>query len=418
MKLVDLRNKINIKAIKIFLIENQILIIIGLIFALAIFLRFWNLGIIPGGFSAQEEETVKTIANLSKDNMWLDDGYFNAAYIYLAYLWSKIFGLTVLSLRALSAVIGSLTVVASYLFISKWFSKKIAIFMTLLFAVSSFHVAVSRLILPEILLPLVLLGLFLSLTYAYRTKNVWLFGFSGVLAGLGFYTSPAFFLTPLLFIFSGWYFYKKNKKFVLSYYQELIVALTGFLAVIIPYVVSFVRNPQSYLDYYNFSISLGNLTINISQISSILFLSGPKNVLYNVGSEPLLDPLIFVTSIAGLLFAVMAIQRRKYLFIVLWLFFLSVYASLKPNLTGVDLLGLLPVIYTFSALIIDYILDRWLETFPRNQKARIFAVGLMSVFFALSMMYNFDKYFVAYRYSNEVVSEFSAAAPIPLNNNN
>lgn len=406
--------KLNIDKIKQYLETNQLSVIVLLVFMVAFVFRFWDPGLIPGGFSENESEVTKTIASLSKKNMWLEDGYFNAAYIYIAYLWSKVFGLTVLSLRYLSATIGTLTVVLSYFFISKWFSKKIAIFMTLLFAVSSFHVAVSRLILPDILLPLVLLGLFLTLTFAYRSKNVWLFGLAGVLTGLGFYTSPAFFLVPFIFVFSGWYFYTKNKKFIISYKEELLVSISGFTAVIIPYIVSFVNNPEPYLQYYNFKASLSGLAINISQITSMLFFRGPKNSFYNVGVEPLLDPLIFVTSIAGLAFAIISIQRRKYLFIISWLVFLSVYASLKPNLTGTDLLGLLPVIYTLSALIIDYILDRWFETFPLNKKARIFAIGLISIFFALSMMYNYDKYFVAYKHSNEVRIEFSEPSPIPL----
>lgn len=408
----------NLIKLRSLLFNNQISIIIFLIFGLAIYLRFWNLISIPGGFSTQEEEVVKTVSSLSKGNLWLEDGYFNAAYIYIAYLWGKLFDLTVLNLRYLSALIGSITVIVSYFFISRWFSQKIAIFMTLLFAVSSFHISISRIILPEILLPLILLTLFLTLTYAYRENNVWLFGLAGFLTGLGFYTSPAFLFLPLIFIFSGLYFYKRNKKFITSYYQELLVSFVGFLAVIIPYVVSLAKNPKPYFEYYNFSISFESLAVNISQIPSMLFFKGPQNYLYNIGTEPLLDPFIFVTSTAGLFFAIMAIKRRKYLFIVLWLIFLSVYASLKPNLTGTDLLGLLPVVYTLSALIIDYVLDRWFETFPKNQKARLFAIGLISIFFALSMMYNYDKYFVAYKHSSEVELEFSQPAPIPLNDSN
>lgn len=415
MKIKEIIPKIININLKEFLLRNQIPVLVLGIFFLAFFFRIWNLSLIPGGFSLQEEETVKTISGLSKKSMWLENGYFNAAYIYLGYLWSKIFGLTVTSLRYFSAIIGTITVILSYIFISNWFSRKISIFMTLLFAVSSFHIATSRIILPEILFPLVFLALLISLTFAYRTKNIWFFGLSGMLAGLGFYTSPAFFLVPFIFIFSGWYFYYKNKKFLLAYGQELLVAATGFLAVIIPYVVSFVKNPLPYLNYYNFGVSFQGLAVNISQISSMLFLKGPKNYLYNVGTEPLLDPLIFITSIGGIFFAIISISRRKYLFIILWLLFLSVYASLKPNLTGTDLLGLLPVIYTLSALIIDYIIDRWFETFPVNKRAQIFAVGLISVFFALSMMYNYDKYFVAYKNSPMVEKEFSAVSPLKIN---
>ncbi len=402
------------KGPKAFFIDNQILLITLAIFAVAFFLRFFDLGLLPQGVSASEKETIITIESLSKKDMWLDSGYHNAAYIYLGYLWSKVFGLTVLSLRCLSALIGGLTVVLGYLFISKWFSKKVAIFTSLLFAVSSFHVAVSRLILPEIFLPFVLFALFLTLTYAYREKNIWLFGLSGFLTGVGFYCSPAFLLVPLIFIFAGGYFFKKNRKFILAYRQELLVAVLGFLAVIIPCAVSFYLNPDAYFDFLKLEPSLGSLVMNLSQIPSMLFLEGPRDPLYNLGTEPLLDPFIFVSSLGGLVFAAISISRRKYFFLILWMVFLSLYAALKPELEGVDLLGLLPVIYIFSALIIGYLLEKWFETFPADRGARLLAVGLMSVFFALSMLYNLEKYFVAYRHSEQVQEEFADDPPIPL----
>jgi phosphoglycerol transferase MdoB-like AlkP superfamily enzyme len=97
-----------------------------------------------------------------------------------------------------------------------------------------------------------------------------------------------------------------------------------------------------------------------------------------------------------------------------WLIFFWLYASLKATVTPADFLGLLPIIYTFSALIIDYILDRWFETFPLNKRVQIFSIGLISIFFALSMLYNFNKYFIAYKNSVYVKQEFSAPLEIPL----
>lgn len=399
---------------KKFIAENQIFFIIFGIFVIAFVLRIWDIGSIPGGFSEAERGTVETLKNLRINNLWLGDGFYNAAYIYTAYLWTKFFGLTVYSLRILSALIGGATVVLAYVFISEWFSRKVAIFMALLFAISAFHISVSRLILPEIFLPFILLALFITLTKAYRTKNIWLFGLGGVLAGLGLYTSAAFFLVLLLLSVSGLYFYNKNKKFFTSYKAEVTTAVVAFMALAIPYVVSFVMYSGNYLAYYGFSSSLLKISMNFSQIFTTLFISGPTNFFVNVGSEPLLDPLIFITSIFGFLFAIMAITRRKYFFLVAWLIFFWLYAALKSTVVPADFLGLLPVIYTFSALIIDYILDRWFETFPLNKRVQVFAIGLISIFFALSMLYNFNKYFVAYKNSNNVHQEFSATTEIPL----
>jgi len=399
---------------KKFLVENQIYFIILFIFAIAFGLRIWDIGSVPGGFSESERLTVDTIRNLKLNNLWLKDGFYNAAYIYLAFVWTKFFGLTIFSLRLLSALIGGATVVMTYIFISEWFSRKIAIFTSLLFAISAFHISVSRLIIPEVFLPLMLLSLFIVLTKAYRTKNVWLFGLAGMLAGLGLYTSAAFLLVPFLFVIAGIYFYRKNKKFLTSYRIETLTALVAFLALAIPYLVSFFTHQYSYLSYNGFAGSGLNIAMNLSQVFVTLFIKTPTNFFVNMGNEPLLDPLIFISSIFGLFFAIVSISRRKYFFLISWLSFFVIYASLKSSIVPADFLGLLPVIYAFSALIIDYVLDRWFETFPLNKRIQILSIGLISIFFALSMLYNFNKYFVAYKNSEHVRQEFSARSDIPL----
>ncbi|MDD3480652.1 MAG: glycosyltransferase family 39 protein [Patescibacteria group bacterium] len=400
-----------------FLDEYQISFIILGIFIVAFVLRVYDIGNIPPGFSGREADTVNSIKGISPGNLLMKGSIYSALYVYLGFLWTKLFGLTVENLRIFSALLGGATVVLSYVFISKWFSRKIAIFTALLFGISSFHITVSRLIVPEIALPLVVLSLFVALTYAYRTKNIWLFGISGFLAGLGFYTSPAFILVLVLFAISGVYFFTKNKRFFTSYKLETISFFAGFVSIMIPYAVSFFGDPMKHLSYYVFPDSLSRTLMNISEVPYILFVRAPISFFENIGGEPLVDPLIFVTSVFGFFFAILAIKRRKYFFLIFWLLVFFAYAVFKESVNTLGLLGILPALYALSALIIDYILDRWLETFPYNLRARIFAVGLISIFFALSMLYNFDKYFVAYRYSEEVREEFSFPAEIPLNNN-
>jgi hypothetical protein len=99
---------------------------------------------------------------------------------------------------------------------------------------------------------------------------------------------------------------------------------------------------------------------------------------------------------------------------ITWLVFFSIYAALKRGVQIIDLVGILPVLYAFAALILDFVIDLWFKTFPVNKNARVLIVGLIAIFFALSALYNFDRYFVAYKYSKEVKKEFSATSPIPL----
>lgn len=392
--------------------QTQVFLI--LVVLLSLVLRLWQIGSIPSGVSASENLVILQIKNLSVGHLWLGSKFYQAAYVYSGYLVGKAFGLTVLNLRIMSAIFGTITILLTYIFIAKWFSKKIAIITAFLFSISAFHITLSRLILPEIMMPMVLLFLFVVLTEAYRTKNIWLFGLSGLLVALGLYTSPAFLIMPVLFLVTGVYFFTKNKKFLLSYRQEIIIAAIAFIALVIPYVVSFYHDPKAYLLFYSFNHSLWQIVLNLSQVPYMFLIGTPVNYFVNLGAEPLLDPFIAVTSIAGIFIAVMTASRRKYFFLLSWLGLFVLYASLKRGVQIPDLIGMLPVLYVFSALALDYVIEKWFATFPLNKRAQLLAIFIISIFFALSAVYNFNRYFIGYKSSILVKKEFSAKPIIPL----
>lgn len=397
------------------IIENnpQILTVV-LIVGLAAFFRFWQINVIPGGFSERERETVQHLIDLNKNRLWLGSQFDKAAYLYTAYLWTKIFGLSIIALRFLSATIGTLTVVALYAFIAKWFSKKIAIFSAFLLSISAFHVGASRLIVPDIMLPLILLLVFSLLTMAFRTKNIWLFGIAGFCIGLGFYTSTSFLFVPILFGISGLYFFLVNKKFLTSYKNEIIVSAIAFLGSSFPFLISFFTSPMNYLTNFGFNRSLWQVVMNVGQIPNMLFLSTQGDFFYSLGTEPIMDPFIFVTSVSGFLLALFAISRRKYFFLVFWFILFILYGAMKRGVQIGDLFGLVPVLFVFSALILDYVLDMWFKTFPYNKTARVLIVGIVAALFSISALYNFDRYYIGYKSASEVKKEFSAKPPIPL----
>lgn len=391
--------------------ENQDFLIVVAIFFLALFFRVWQIDQIPPGLSAKELSVVQDIKNLKANHFWLSGRFYQGLYVYGAYVIFQIMGFKIIFLRIFSALIGSLTVMFSYLFVRQWFSQKVATFSSFLFAISSFHVSLSRLIIPEIFLPFLLLLLFVVLTNAYRSKKIWLFGLAGFLVGLGLYSSPAFMIVPFMFMTSGLYFYQKDKRFVNAYKHELIVALAGFLASAITFIVSFLYHPMSYLTHFGFRRSFLQVILNIGEIARMLFGGTNPDFFINVGIEPLFDPLVYITGVAGFVLASFYVRRRKYFFLLCWWLIFFLYAALKRGTYISDLIGFLPVVFTFSALSLDLLIDKWITTFPYNKKAQMLFIFILSVFFALSALYNYDKYFVAYKNSTHVKNEFAKSLP-------
>jgi len=404
---------LNFLSEKITNFSKKELFLIFVLFFASVFLRVWQISDIPPGLSPKEVDVALRIRDLNIQNLWLGGSFYQAAYIYLAAIFTQIFGMTVTVLRIFSGLVGAITVLLTYFFIREWFSSKVASFTAFLLAISSFHITISRLILPEIMLPLVFLMFLIALTEAYRRKNIWLFGLGGFLGSAGLYTSPVFIMVPVLILISGAYFYFKNKKFILAYRQELVVGLSGYVAGLVPFLVSFYLYPTEYLTNFGFYRSFFQIILNMGDTFSMLFVATDANFFVGLGTEPLFDPFVFITALTGLGIAFISYTRRKYFFLILWMLFFGLYATLKRGTAPTDLIGLVPVVFAFSAISIDYVIDRWFKTFPYNKRAQILVIFAISIFFTLSALYNYDRYFVGYKNSLNVKSEFSLNSDIP-----
>lgn len=393
--------------------EKQLDLFIVLSFLIAAFLRVWQLDKMPPGVSEKELVIIERLKSYFDNGFSVGPDITHSFFEFLSYIWAKIFGLTVLNIRILTAVIGIATIISLFYFIKSWFSKKVAIFTTVLISFSAFQIAVSRVISYQSLTPLFFLLIFLLLTYSYRTKNSWLFGFSGFFVGLSLYVDKIFLLLAILFLVSGLYFVKLNKKFFTSYRKEIVVAGFGFLAAIIPQILFFMKNPQALTSNY-FNLDFNSYLYNLSEVVKMLFVKGKADYFSNLGTEPILDPLIAVTAILGLIYSIYHYKRRKYFFLNSWLLIFVFYVVATTDLSQISLYPIFPVFFVYSALILDYTTAEWMKTFPLNKKAQFLAIFLISLFITFSIAYNFQRYFIAYKNSTEVKKEFSSQSLIPI----
>lgn len=126
------------------------------VFALAAFLRFWQLGAVPASMNADEVAigyNAYSILKTGKDEYGKPypllfqsfDDYKLPLYIYLTVPSVSVFGLNDFSVRLPSAILGTFTVFAAYLLVIKLFgSVAIATATSFLLAVSPWHLQFSR----------------------------------------------------------------------------------------------------------------------------------------------------------------------------------------------------------------------------------------------------------------------------------
>ena len=297
-----------------------------LIFLLAVFLRFWQLGEIPSGVHTDEADTGYSAYSILKTGLDPHGGFNLIAlsdnntggthppiYTYLLIPLIKIFGLNIFIERLPSAILGSLTVIIVFFIVNKLF-KSIALsnVATFLFATNAWATHISRQGLLEAeSLFFVLLGVVLFL---YSDKNKYLLIFSAVFFGISLYAydAPKIFLPPFLILL--FYFYRnvllKIKKFLIiftlifSLFYASVLHLTFLQGGIIDYNRSsvfksvdltvnterFQTNAPLWLSsiFHNkFTVSLKNFETSYVNVFSLnwLFVNGSNNLQRAVGNH-------------------------------------------------------------------------------------------------------------------------------------
>ena len=184
----------------------KIKLLLGLIIALGIALRFYHLNLSPGGLYADEASigyNAYAILTAGKDEHGVAwplffrafGEYKNPLFIYSLVPLIKVFGLSPWTVRAGAAVWGSLTLPLMYLFsyqLTK--NKPLSLLATLILTLMPWHLHYSRLGFEAITLPALFL---LALIFHFNKRPL----LSGLVFGLSFYSyTTARLWAPLLML--------------------------------------------------------------------------------------------------------------------------------------------------------------------------------------------------------------------------
>jgi hypothetical protein len=244
------------------------------------------------------------------------------------------------------------------------------------------------------------------LTIAFREKNTYLFLASGLLAGLGFYLSPFFVLTGFFILLAGIGIMLKNKKFFVVYKYQFLALAGGILITAGFYLYKLPIFGLELAKFFNPG-SIGIFYLNLGSNFLAIFSQTQFRTLLNVGIEPLVDPFIAVSFFCGIIYALFNTNKRKYLFLLLWLLGSLVAISLAHTQNMSNLVLLLPAVFIFAASVLDYVLTNWTRTFPYNKSAKFVMTFVFSLFLFLSVYYNFQKFFYGWQENESIKSQFT-----------
>lgn len=379
---------------------------VGAVSALLLF----KLGSLVHGLSVTEFDIQQTLAN---NGLSLSKIAHNPLFLPYA-LAMYVMQLTPFSgptaVRLTGALFGLLGAIGFFYILKKWYTLRMAVFGTALFATSSWFLHTSRYASPEVsylLLPLLIAGVVHIQAKARSRLVLALVVLLGLLTlyipGLIWFLLAALILERQVIL--------KSLRLQPIWFLALLGVMT---AVLITPLVLMIVWPLASGDVANNILALLGLPAqmpspaefvrNAGHLVSNIFVYNNQGSLFVAGHLPLLDACTAALALIGMYQFVVhfKLARTK---LIAWV---GIAGALLIATGGpVSIVLLLPFLYLLAVEAIKWLLDMWLRVFPRNPLARSFGIALVVILILATSFYHLNRYYLAWGHSPETRAVFN-----------
>lgn len=380
-------------------VKNLYKIVFGIVFVSIFFLLYLtNLGSFIKGDTKYESPAFLGINGLEPilQNVSL------APIKFLELIMLKIDEPNSTLLRLVSAFFVFMALVIFYRLILKWQTHRMAMLSTLMYGSSAYVISMGRFTSQDALYFSVVPALLLIGTWLKSKQNVNKMYLALPIIGVLLYVPGfIFFLLALLAIF------KKRIKVALKFSSKKSKILGGIAFTIIstPLIYALVIYPSQiviWLGLDNFKNgSLGSIARELINIPEQLFLTGPNEPYRWLFGTPIIDIVSIVFVALGLYAYIRSTHSLRALILASMLVGGSIIVATS---SVVSLALIIPIVYILIAKGLAFMLHNWFAVFPKNPAARTLGVILLIVPVFLSVGYNIEKYFNAWRDAPETIS--------------
>jgi len=406
------------------------------IILLALIVRIVNIDNVPSGIYPDEANngTNAFNAQLTNDYKWFypDNNGREGLYINAMALFFKLFGVSFLTIKLTSIIMGTLTVCGVYLLSRELFISKprLALIASYLTAVSFWAVNFSRIAFRAIMMLPILTFSFYFLFRGLRTKKWYDFALAGFIFGLGFHTYIAFRVAPaLLIVLFVLLLIQRGKVIITKYWKHWLIFIVFAFISTLPMLLTFHTHPE-FLNARTGDVSvMANSDEHLVQTLSQTFtksilkfnVSGDQNWRHGYPPYPTLEFFVGIMFALGFFLSIwifvsytykrffQKIKNRKLVthgFLLAWFF-----AFLAPEFLTVEGLphslrsiGVLPVVYIFSAFFINYLLER-IEKYSHAKYSLLYILIFTALF--VSGAVNIIKYHVFWAEEQKQAESFN-----------
>lgn len=355
--------------------ETTLTVILVAIALLGVGIRLYQLGATPYGL--YQDEAVNGLDALSvlegdRPLYFTDNNGREPLYGYLMTLTVGVFGPTVLGVRAISALLGILTIPVGYLLGCSILNSRRAGLLTMaMLAISLWHVHLSRVGFRAISL-ILFSGLFVACaTVAVRRQSRLAAIGSGMLLGLCAYTYLPARLLPLILLIFFVYLFVWHRHLMVQNRELLTYGFSAALLVSLPMIILLLTQPDVVLGRSG-QVAIWNEVVHKGHplqtaLKSLLATLGMFNWLgddiwrHNVPGRPVFDLFTGLAFLFGLGLSIRQVRQRPELaFVLLWVTVMlvpTVLAEDAPHFLRAS--GVLPLLYLLPAYALNWLVDRY-----------------------------------------------------------
>ena len=394
----------------------------------AIFLRLHNLDTIPDGLLHDEAyngiDALRILAG-ERPIFLIDNNGREALFVYLQAISVALLGQTSLALRVVSAILGIMTVAATYPLIRRMFDARVALLTSGWLAISLWQVIESRVGLRRIALPLFLAIGFYCLWRGLENLNIqgrgsrsvsW-FSIGGLVIGLSLYTYSTARFVPVIVLAFALYLALVHRQLFLRALPGLTLALALTILVFLPEGFFFLRHPTTFLERAE-QVSVLNTRPNQGSPEQELLdsalrslgtfaIRGDYHWERNIPDRPIFDPISASLMLFGLALTVRRFRRPAHGFILIWLLIMFI-----PTILGDDtpyhprLAGLIPAIFVLPALGAAWLWEACESRRPAFM--RTLPVLLVTLAFVGGALFTYHSYFRVWAGTTSAAQVFGA----------
>lgn len=369
---------------------KKTLVLVALIIFAGFLVRFLNIENAPPGVYPDEAVNGIDAINAMNGNWeWFypaNNGREGLFMNMIAVCFS-LFGISVLSLKLPSILIGTSTIIGTYLLGKELFNKeRVGIVAAFLVAFSFWAINFSRISFRANMLPAVLVFSFYFLWKGVRTKKWYDFAIGGLIFGIGLHTYISFRIAPLILVATLLAMMISKKGFLKEYWKSIAVFCAATAVTAAPMLYTFFISHPEYWQSRTSNVSIFNPEINqgrpVATFLKSLGLSvakynfwGDQNWRHNFPPYPVLDPVTGVAFTFGFAWAIIRIfhllhlrafrktrhpQFEVYTFLLAWFFVMLIpeFMTAEGNPHALRSIGTLPPVFIFSALTFEFFMAK------------------------------------------------------------